>query len=710
MSKYEWNQQAPVCNIARDAASHPYPTNHFNSPIQTTQHMPVHPVLPDEGSPMNKKDKLLKDWFVDQPDFRFKAEALSEKTEAKLRELARTMRGDILTMTTVAASGHPGGPLSSTDIYAAVYALANIHPQKINDPVRDRIIISHGHTSAGCYAALGRLGFFDIGAALSHFRACGSVFEGHVEREVPGCEWTTGNLGQGLSAGCGFALAAKINKEQYHVFVLMSDAEQAKGQVAEARRFAIQHALTNLTCMVDYNEIQISGSVHDVMQVNISGNYESDGWNVLEVNGHDYKGLYNAIRTSVHDPSNPYVIVCHTKIGKGVRFMEEAREYYHGRPLKQEEFDKAVKELGLEIDADHYRERRQQSPPPQAPPRQFQRPIHIETGQPFTYAPDQKLGNRDAFGKALEDIAGHSREKANASPIIALDCDLKESVRTHLFEKIAPEWFVEAGVQEHNTATIGGVTSIEGILTFFADFGVFGIDEVYNQQRLNAINHTSLKTVITHSGINVGQDGKTHHCIDFLGLARNLPGFRIIIPADPNQTDRAVRYICRTEGNFLVVTGRGKSPIITDGGEKPLFGDNYRYTYGTIDEVRDGDRGVILTYGISLSEAIKAWQTLQNEGISFAVWNVAAPLALSREDIERAIFKGPIITFEDHLVHTGLGSIAGELIARTGMGTIFQKIGVADFAPSGSTEELYCTMGVDAAALAKEVRRIMSSE
>jgi transketolase len=663
-----------------------------------------------EGSHMYKQNKYLKDWFAARPEYCFKSKTLSELTKARLRELSLVARGDILTMTTVASSGHPGGPLSSADIYTIVYSLARTHPETIANALRDRIVISHGHTSAGCYALLGRLGFFDIEDALANFRRCGSIFEGHVEREVPGCEWTTGNLGQGLSAGCGFALASRIQKEGYHVFVLMSDAEQAKGQVAEARRFAKHHGLANITCVIDYNEIQISGSVHDIMQVNIKKNYESDGWNVLEINGHSYTELYDAIRTSLEDTTAPFAILCHTVIGKGVSFMEKAREYYHGRPLKPEEYDRAMKELTLENRLADFKAQREKTLPQPPQSCEFQRKLRIETGKPRTYGIDQKLGNRDAFGKALEDIAKLNRGRSDQSPVIALDCDLKESVRTHLFEQIAPEWFFEGGVQEHNTVTIAGVASVEGILTFFADFGVFGIDEVYNQQRLNAINHTNLKTVITHSGINVGQDGKTHHCIDFIGLARNLPGVKVIVPADPNQTDRALRYLARTKGNFLMVTGRGTSQVIPDTEGNPFFGGNYGYEYGAIDEVRDGDRGVILTYGISLFEALQAWEELNKEGISFALWNVSAPLAIQKEDIEKAIFKGPVITFEDHLIHTGLGSIVGELIAHSGMGTTFHKIGVTGFAPSGSTKELYCTMGIDASALKKEVRRIVNAK
>ncbi|TET23481.1 MAG: transketolase, partial [Candidatus Cloacimonadota bacterium] len=427
-----------------------------------------------ERSKMKKESGLLKDWFIKQPDYLFKTNSLSAKTKEKFHELGRIMRGDILTMTTIAASGHPGGPMSSAEIYIVVHSLANIHPSKINDPLRDRIVVSHGHTSAGCYAVLGRLGFFNIEDALIHFRKCGSIFEGHIERKIPGCEWTTGNLGQGLSAGCGFALASKINEEHCNVFILMSDAEQAKGQVGEARRFSKQFELNNMTCIIDYNEIQISGSVHDVMHVNIKSNYESDGWNVLEVDGHNVEEIYNAIHKSINDTSLPYAIICHTTMGKGVSFMEEAKEHYHGSPLKPEEYAKAIEELGIENRIDEYRKERDATSP-ETSHTEFRRTPNIETGKPFNYKVDDALGNRDAFGKSLEDIAIINKKREAASPIVVLDCDLKESVRTHLFENVSPACFIEAGVQEHNTATIARVLSIEAKITYIAEFVVFGI-------------------------------------------------------------------------------------------------------------------------------------------------------------------------------------------------------------------------------------------
>jgi len=131
---------------------------------------------------------------------------------------------------------------------------------------------------------------------LAGFRHPASIFEGHITRGIPGVEWTTGNLGQGLSAGVGFALAAKIKKRDYHVYVVMSDGESAKGQVQEARRTARKYNLDNLTVLVDYNDIQISGHAHDVMYVDIKAEFQAAGWNIIEINGHDHEQILAALK------------------------------------------------------------------------------------------------------------------------------------------------------------------------------------------------------------------------------------------------------------------------------------------------------------------------------------------------------------------------------------------------------------------------------
>ena len=393
---------------------------------------------------------------------RFQAERLNEAALVRLTELSRLARGDILKMTTLAGSGHPGGSMSSIDFYLILYSFANVHPLSPSDPNRDRIVVSHGHTSPGVYAALGRTGFFPIEAAIANFRKAGSPFEGHVEKGIPGVEWNTGNLGQGLSAGCGFALGGKLLKKGLHVFVAMGCGEQQKGQISEARRFAVKYGLDNLTVIVDYNCRQISGVTQEIMPQNISKNFESDGWKVMEVDGHQFQEIYTAFREATLSKHST-VIIAHTTMGKGVSFME-GKEEFHGRGLTLEEYKKAIQELGGEDDLDRYRRIREKDALP-FDGRKYPVEIpSIQIGSPKNYGKDQKLDNRTAFGNALVDIAKANIQEGSPLPVAVFDCDLASSVKTAGFAKQFPDHFFQGGIQEHNTATIAGAISTVGVL------------------------------------------------------------------------------------------------------------------------------------------------------------------------------------------------------------------------------------------------------
>jgi transketolase len=448
--------------------------------------------------------KDLKNWFKEKEEFQFKSKKISDDVLSKLEETAKQCRGDILKMTTVAGSGHPGGSLSSIDIYTAVYSLADIP--------NDEIVVSHGHTSPGVYSILGRLGILDTEEILAFFRHISGPYEGHVESHLPGIIWSTGNLGQGLSAACGFAMAKKLKGDKGRVFALMSDAEQAKGQVAEGRRFASKFKCNNITVVIDDNNRQISGKVEDIMPINIKGDYLADGWKVLEVCGHNIKELYEAIHEAINDTSAPYAILGDTIMCKGASFIE-GNEEYHGKALSKEDLDRALKELGIENDSDKYIKKRASL---KAKPVKANRNVYplprLDLGTPVEYKVGEKAANRDVYGTALADLAKRNKP----GTIVVTDCDLASSVRTHKFAKERPEYFIQNGVSEHNTATLSGVLSIRGFQTFYSDFGVFSFDETYNQHRLNAINNTKLRVVSTHNGLNVGEDGKTHQCVDFI--------------------------------------------------------------------------------------------------------------------------------------------------------------------------------------------------
>ncbi len=639
---------------------------------------------------------------------RFGYPSLPQEEIERLSELSRLCKGDILKMTNIAGSGHPGGSISSLDIYLVVFSYARVFPHEPLREDRDRIVVSHGHTSPAVYAVLGRLGFFDLDEAIATFRKAGSIFEGHVERLIPGVEWSTGNLGQGLSAGCGFALAGRVRGLDYHTFVLMSDGEQVKGQVSEARKFARKFGLNNITVVIDYNNKQISGDFMSVMPMDIRANYEADGWKVLEVDGHDFAALYGAIKAAVEDESAPYAIIAHTVMGKGVSFMEHD-EQFHGRALKEDEMERALSELRVENDRDRYRRIREKMEVRGKPESCRRYPINIDVGEPFTYRPGDKIDNRGAFGKALVDLGKRNCGVPGRTPIVVFDCDLMDSVRTGWFAREFPGFFFEMGIQEHNTATVAGAASVCGVISVFADFGVFGIDEVYNQQRLNDINCTNLKLILTHLGVDVGQDGKTHHCIDYIGLLRNIYGFKLIVPADANQMDRAVRYAFSQYGNYAIGMGRESQPIITDDGGVPIFSGGYVFRYGALDVVAEGSDATVLSYGNMLHRALEARRLLAKKGVSLRVVNVPCPLDPDVERIAEWGRQGPVIVYEDHNLRTGLGSIVADKLLEMRAFVPLRKMGVKGYAPSGSPAEIYKVEGLTVEDLVRAVEEELSS-
>jgi transketolase len=628
---------------------------------------------------------------------------LTQQELQSLPAIARQARADILQMTALSGSGHPGGSMSCIDILITLYHMAkhdNNNPYLMD---RDRIVISNGHISPGVYSALGTMGYFDIEDAISEFRLAGSSFEGHVERFVPGVEWSTGNLGQGLSAGCGFALASKINKIAYHTFVLMGDGEQQKGQISEARRFAVKFKL-NLTAIIDYNELQISGSIHKVMPQNIKANWESDGWKVLEIDGHNFEQIHNTINQSINS-EQPCMIMAHNVMGKGVSFMENQHKY-HGSTLNEAQLAEALTELGCENKYEHYKKLRQHKKEKDMTP--FCCLPELKTsyslGQLVTYTND--TDNRSAWGKAIADLA--EINKANPIPLVVFDCDLQSSVKTGDFEKVNPERFIQSGIMEQNTAVAAGAMSICNIQTWWADFGMFGIDEVYNAQRLNDINHTNLKVVTTHVGIDVGEDGRTHQCIDYIGLARNLYHFRLLCPADPNQTDRIIRKVANSAGNYFITMGRSVLPIIKNELGDIFYGADYTFEYGKADMLRDGDHCAVIVTGTPIGRALKAVDRLRDEGIFVQLWYVSAPLELDMVMLKKAADLGCIISVEDHNVNSGLGSIIADKLVEHNLQSGLIKLGVKDYPISGTSDDVYKWAGLDTDSLIKTIRMIVS--
>ncbi len=638
---------------------------------------------------------------LDQP-------TLTDQQKAALDEMWMRCVRRIILSTTLAGSGHPGGSMSSLHLLLMLYATIRHRPQEPSWPDRDRVLYSIGHISPGAYSVLCEYGYFEEEPFLLEFRQAGSIFAGHVEHGVPGIEWNTGNLGQGLSAATGMALALKLHGRSSRVAALMGDGEQQKGQISEARRFAVKNGLNNLLAIIDRNHLQIGGETDRVMPQNVRAEYAAADWNVIYVkDGHDFEQIFQAFKRihegDLDNASNPTVIVARTIMGKGISFMENQAKY-HGSPLSEELAARALAELGLDNPIADYRQRRHSLNVFQPP---YQPPVStpaIDTGTSRTYPADALTDNRSAYGAALEDLA-RLNNVDQVPRILGFSCDLEGSVKMKGFHQVRPEAFFECGIQEHHTCTVSGTVSKEDFVSFFSTFGVFGVSEVYNQQRLNDINQTQLKVVCTHLGLDVGEDGQTHQCIDYIGLLSNLFHFSIIMAADPNQTDRIVRAIAPLAGNFFLGMGRSKLPVITDEDGNPLFAGDYRFEPGKADWVRTGSHGAILAYGPTLSHAVAARKTLfEEDSIELAVLNCASIKPLDVEAVKKAAQTGFLLTVEDHHVDTGLGNLVATTLVDAGIACHLVRLGVSEYGRSGKPADLYREAGIDSRGIIEQVR------
>ena len=260
------------------------------------------------------------------------------------QELARKVRVHAVKMVNKGGSSHIGSVLSIVDILAVLYG--KVMKYRSNDPKwdgRDRFILSKGHAGAGVYAILAECGFFDIVELNKHYQD-GSIFSGHVSHKgVPGVELSTGSLGHGLPVASGMALAAKIDKKNHKVFVVMSDGELDEGSNWEAFMFAAHHGLNNLTAVIDRNKLQSMKTTEETLSLEpLRDKLIAFGWNVIEVDGHNHNELFSAIDS---DTKKPKVIIANTIKGKGVSFMENEISWHYRTP-SGELFDQAMKDLG----------------------------------------------------------------------------------------------------------------------------------------------------------------------------------------------------------------------------------------------------------------------------------------------------------------------------------------------------------------------------
>ena len=270
----------------------------------------------------------------------------------ELQKMANEVRKGILTGVHAAKAGHPGGSLSATEVFTYLYfEEMNIDPKNPEDPDRDRFVLSKGHTAPGLYATLANRGYFPVEDLLT-LRQIGSHLQGHpCKQHTPGIDMSSGSLGQGISAACGMALAAKVKGEDSRVYTILGDGEIEEGQVWEASMFAAQYKLDNLVAIIDNNNLQIDGPITEVMSsYPITDKFTAFGWNVIAIDAHDFDQLEAAFKAARTVKGKPTAIIQKSVKGKGVSFMEN-QVSWHGTAPNAEQYEQAKAELNATLAA-----------------------------------------------------------------------------------------------------------------------------------------------------------------------------------------------------------------------------------------------------------------------------------------------------------------------------------------------------------------------
>ncbi len=278
---------------------------------------------------------------------------------ARLREIARQIRLEVIKAVYVARAGHLGGPLSAADMLAALYFnVLRIRPDEPSWPDRDRFILSKGHSSIGLYATMALRGYFPV-AELATFDAANSRLQGHPDMtRLPGLDMSSGSLGMGISAGMGMALGAHLTGRSSRTYVMLGDGECQEGEVWEAAMAAPRYGLDNLVAIIDHNKLQQYGWPGDgpdgrtppQVPGELAGKWRAFGWRVLEMDGHDMAEILRVLALAAEGDGRPVAIVAHTVKGKGVSFME-GHYYWHTRAIKPDEYATAMADLGEPLTA-----------------------------------------------------------------------------------------------------------------------------------------------------------------------------------------------------------------------------------------------------------------------------------------------------------------------------------------------------------------------
>jgi transketolase len=610
---------------------------------------------------------------------------------ATLENKAAQLRIDSVTATSEAGSGHPTSCCSAADIVATLFfSVMRYDPKNPKLPQSDRFILSKGHAAPLLYAAWSEAGLFPR-ADLLKLRTLRSDLEGHPTPRLPFVDMATGSLGQGLSAGIGMALNAKVlDKSDQRIYVLMGDGESVEGSIWEAAEIGRHYKLDNLCAIVDVNRLGQSDPTmlqHDMDAYR--ARWTGFGWNAIVVDGHQISELLTAFEEAARTKGRPTMLLARTFKGKGISFVADHLDW-HGKPLKKGgEMEKALDELKRQLKPDAAEPTIKK---PSAPARD-QHPAG-KMAVP-SYKPNESVATREAFGAALLALG-----EANPS-VVALDADVKNSTYTDKFGKRFPERLFENFIAEQNMIGAAVGLSACGRIPFAATFACF-LTRAYDFIRMAAISQANIKLVGTHVGVSIGEDGPSQMGLEDIAMMAAEPGVVVLYPSDAVSTYRLVEAAASHRGMVYLRAGRPKAPV--------LYANDDRFAIGGSQILRQSpsDKLTIVAAGVTLFEALKAHDQLKAVGIPTRVidlYSVAPVDQATLVESARAT-GGRLLTVEDHYAHGGLGDVVLSALAKEAVRV--HKLAVREIPHSGKPDELIDYYGIGARSIVDAAKQIVA--
>ena len=605
-----------------------------------------------------------------------------------LEEKAKLVRKWCLVSTTEAGSGHPTSCLSAADITTVLfdryftYDLAN--PLNLNN---DRFVLSKGHAAPLLYTLFGMAGAYPL-EELKTLRKFGSRFEGHPVPKYKYAEAATGSLGQGLSVGAGLALVAKREGYGSKTYVLAGDGELTEGQIWEAANFAAHEKLDNLVAILDINRLGQSQETmfgHRIREY--VKKFKAFDFEVITINGHNYEEINQALQATQQPNGKPFAIIAKTFKGYPISFLKN-KDGWHGKALKKEELEKALKQLEPINDSLHFELKK---------PTQTKLPSKagITTAQTSSFKQEKEYATREVFGDELAKLAEGNKE------IYALDGDVMNSTFTQTFKKAHAERFIECYIAEQNMVSVAAGLSRMGKIPFVATFAAF-FTRAADQIRMARVSEANIKFVGSHVGVSIGEDGPSQMGLEDISLFGTVPDCVVLQPCDAVSTAKLVPEMMTHDGFAYMRTLRPKTTL--------LYKNEDTFDIGGSKVLRQSDNDVltVAATGITVFEALKAADELQKENLNIRVVDCYSIHPVDATTLKKCLSEMKqkiVITVEDHFEHGGFGDFVAAALSNE-QGQII-KMAVQKISQSGTMDELLNDAGINAKHIVAKVKAIL---